>query len=70
MSDERVSQTNPTTATAAGVSVEHPSIVSTIKNVARERGATPEARAHAMKISGMPLEVVNRYFHQVEQEKK
>lgn len=49
-----------------GVSVEHPAIVEGIKNMAR-RGFPKE---RAVKLIGMPMEVVDRYYREVEKEKK
>ena len=50
----------------ANVDVDHPSIVDTIKNSARQGRSTE----HIMKITGMPKEVVHKYEHQVRQEQE
>ena len=53
-------------AKASGVDVDHPSIVSTIKNGAKQG----MSREQIMKITGMPKEVVQKYEHEVRQEKE
>jgi len=50
----------------ANVDVDHPSIVSTIKNGARQGMSTEQI----MRITGMPKEVVHKYEHQVREEKE
>ena len=49
---------NPTPRTHNGVSVEHPTIREYIKNMAKKG----EPKAHAMKVSGMPMEVVDKIY--------
>lgn len=50
----------------AGVSTEHPTIVATIRNLARKG----ESMAVAQKIVGMPLEVIVKHYRAVREEKK
>lgn len=57
---------NPTPAEYKEVSVEHPRIREYTKQAARE-GFSKE---HAMKIVGMPMEVIDKYYKEVENEKK
>lgn len=57
---------NPTPKEYAGVSVEHPSIRNMIKNAAKMGWTKEEAK----KRSGMPMEVVDRYYREAEAEKK
>lgn len=52
--------TNPTPSEYKGVSVEHPVIRDYIKN-AKKQGFTKE---HASKISGMPMEVVDKIYNE------
>jgi hypothetical protein len=59
MADESVVRVE--TPTYAGVSVEHPRIVDTIKQCAKQ-GMSKE---QAMKITGMPMVVVDKHYQNV-----
>jgi len=50
----------------ANVDVDHPSIVSTIKEGVKQGMSTEQI----MRITGMPKEVVHKYEHQVRQEQE
>lgn len=50
---------NPTPAQYQGVDVDHPSIVSSIKEC-KKQGMSKE---RASQIVGMPMEVVDKYYH-------
>jgi hypothetical protein len=56
-----MSISNPTPPQHKGVSVEHPTIKEYVKNMAKKG----ESKEHAMKVSGMPMEVVDRIYHEV-----
>lgn len=62
---QRSSGAEVNTPTYAGVRVDHPDIVALIKNCARQRREKEEAQ----KLSGMPYEVVDRYYQEVAREK-
>lgn len=53
-------------ATFGGVDVNHPSIVSGIKNLAKQG----HGKAYIMKVIGMPGPVVEKYMAQAKQEQE
>lgn len=53
-------------ATYGGVAVNHPSIVSGIKTLAKQG----HGKAHIMKVIGMPGEVVDKYMHEAKREEE
>lgn len=57
---------NAKTPEYAGVRIDHPSIVSLVRNCAKEGRPITDA----MKLSGMPAEVVNRIYHEAKGDKK
>lgn len=59
-----------TTPTYAGVNVDHPAIVNLVRNVAKEHGVGDESVKRAMRLSGMPKEVVQKHMKDMVQEKK
>ena len=60
-----MSVSNPKAPEVAGVSVEHPTIREYIRNAAKQ-GFPKE---HAMKITGMPMEVVDKHYREVKEQK-
>ena len=61
LSEDEPAQVTP--ATYTGVSVDHPSIVSAIKNMAKDGRKLKEI----MKVVGMPAEVVRRHASDVKE---
>lgn len=56
---------NPETPRYAGVHVDHPRIVEYGKNLAKQG----KSKEHAQRVLGMPREVVDRIYRDVEKEK-
>jgi hypothetical protein len=57
MTEKPAPKISTDTPTYGGVSVDHPSIVSTIKTMATQGKKVPEI----MRVTGMPAEVVRRH---------
>ena len=61
MSEEKA-QTEVSTPSYQGVSVDHPRVVDTIKNC-KKQGMTKE---QAQKIVGMPMEIIDKVYNRAD----